>query len=79
MADVSHCTECAKYRLRIAALQASYEELVNALAGMVEYFGVGSQGCACGRNDCPIRMAKVALTNAAKLAPTRAGGSGYER
>jgi hypothetical protein len=62
-----------------AALLKVAEELVNALEGMVEYFGVGPQGCNCIRNDCPIRIAKVALTNAAKLAPTRTGGSGYER
>jgi hypothetical protein len=62
-----------------AALLKVAEELVKALEGMVEYFGVGPQGCNCISNDCPIRIAKVALANAAKLAPTRTGGSGCEK
>ena len=58
----------------VAAMQASHEELVKALDGMVDYFGVGPAGCYCRRSDCPIRIAKQALANAAKLNPTKEDG-----
>jgi len=56
---------------RFTALQASHDELMRALEGMVRYFGIGSSGCSCGRDDCPVRVAKKALANAAKLNPPK--------
>ena len=64
---------------RIVALQASHEELVKAVQtykrrheGDTPLFGAAIVSCRCSACD----IACTALANAAKLAPSRTGGSG---